>query len=287
MQRKIFIQTNNKQLLGAKLAKYAIERFYKNGGDAIPVLIINSDETDDFKNFEGTTYRFRGGEERTYHQKDLQSFTLTRLLPPERMNFEGMALVIDPDIFALSDIRPIFDILKEPNTILACKKKDAWDTSVMVLNCQKLPHWNSEIIFGRLKRKEVDYNTLMTLKEERSVQELSRDWNNLDLLTPTTKFLHTTDRLTQPWRTGLKIDFTRNKAKKILGIIPREPILKLLGKYPSHYQQHPDKNIEKFFFTLATEALKAGAFTKDEVASAIAESNIRKDFFEILASYGA
>ena len=89
--------------------------------------------------------------------------------------------------------------------------------------------------------------------------------------------LHTTNRLTQPWKTGLPIDFVINPMPKYFGIIPREPIHKLLGKYPTHYKPHPNKKIETFFFTLLKEAVTAGAVSKDEILESINSDNIRKD----------
>lgn len=276
-----FIQTNNKQLFGAKVAKFALER-HSGGPHSIAVEILNSDDIPVFKNFEGTEYRFKGNEMRTYRREDLQSFTLTRFMPPEHMRFEGRALVIDPDIFALADVRELLDRDMGGNAVRACRKKDAWDTSVMLLDCARLTHWKIEDMLERLSKKEADYDTLMTLKEEASVGELKRVWNHLDTLTPETKMLHTTGRLTQPWKTGLPIDFTRNRMPKIFGIIPREPVHKLLGKYPSTYQPHPDKNIEKFFFDLVRDALQAGAISKKEIESEIRSGNIRKDFLSLL-----
>jgi len=67
---------------------------------------------------------------------------------------------------------------------------------------------------------------------------------------------------------------------KILGFIPREPIHKLLGKYPTHYLPHPDKKVENFFFTLCRDALSAGAITETDAQQEIDASRLRKDFFK-------
>ena len=72
---------------------------------------------------------------------------------------------------------------------------------------------------------------------------------------------------------------------KYFGILPREPIHKLLGKYPTHYEPHPDKKVVDFFFTLTKDALQDGAVTTDEIQSAIDEKHVRGDFFDVLAKY--
>jgi hypothetical protein len=72
---------------------------------------------------------------------------------------------------------------------------------------------------------------------------------------------------------------------KLFGIIPREPIHTLLGKYPTHFKPHPDQAITDFFFTLAKHALADGAITEAEIREEIAAKNVRADFFTELAKY--
>lgn len=258
---KVFIQSNDKQYFGALVAKFAIER---NARTPLPVEIINSDRLEVFKNF----VNVRGGA--------LQSFTLTRFMPPELMGYMGKAIVIDPDIFALADLNELFALDMQGKAILACTKKGAYDSSVMVLDCAKLKHWKSTELVAR------EYDRLMSLVDEPSVGELSRVWNDLDHVDESTKMFHTTVRLTQPWKTGLPIDFTRKPLPKFLGIIPREPILGLLGRYPSTYQPHPDKHVEETVFGLMREAYKAGVLTDSFIQDEIKRKHIRPDMVAIL-----
>lgn len=280
--RKAFIQANDKQLLGAKLAKYAIERGLRAKG-SIPVEIVNVDREPMFKAFAGKRY-LRQGREVVYDPADLQSFTLTRFLPPERMGFQGQAVVIDPDIFVLGDLTELFDLGTAGKAIAACRKKDAWDSSVMLLDCAKLGHWKVGEWLKEMEARRLDYDTVMTLKADiDDVREIPRVWNSLDELASGTKLLHTTGRLTQPWKTGLPIDFTRNPMPKLLGLIPREPIHRLLGKYPTTYQPHPDRKIEAFFFALAKDALRDGAVTRAELDEEVRLKHVRPDLMEKLA----
>lgn len=278
MTQKVFIHTNTKQIIGAKLAKFAIEqKLPKNS--PIKVEILNVDALSQFKEFAGTAY-LRGGHEVRYNPQDLQSFTLSRFMPPELMNYEGRSIVIDPDIFALHDISPLMNMDLEGKPLAACKKKDAYDSSVMVMDNTKLKQWKIKDFLSALGKKQVDYIDILTLKIEPKVKELSRDWNSLDLLTPETKMVHMTNRITQPWSTGLPIDFTINPMPKIFGIIPREPIHKLLGKYPTHYKAHPDKKIENFFFDLVKQALRAGVLTEQTLREEMAKNRLRKDILQ-------
>lgn len=275
----VFIQANNKQLLGAKLAKYAIERNLKVK-DSVSVRIMNVDEMDTFRLFFGNTYA-RAGKTMRNDEEDLQSFTLSRFMPPELMSYQGRAIVIDPDIFALVDINELFALNLGGNSIAACRRNTAWDTSVMLMDCAGLRHWKISDILGKLQAKQSDYNDVISLRKEVSVLELPRIWNSLDRLTPETKMLHTTKRLTQPWKTGLKIDFTRLRdGDRYFGLIPKPWVMRLLGRWPTRYQPHPDKNIERFFFGLAREALDDGAISREMLKREIEAKNIRPDFFE-------
>lgn len=278
---KVFIFTNVKQMVGAKVAKFALQKHPKNP-ESFSVEIVEVEKIPAFQKFAGTEYLFgRDGSRRTYTLEDLQSFTLSRFMPPALMDYEGRAIGIDPDIFALSDVTELFSYDLKSHAVAACKKKNAWDSSVMLMDNEKLTDWNIDHMLSQIATGKKSYMEIMTL-EGGDVLELPRLWNSLDVLSPETKMLHTTGRLTQPWKTGLPIDFTRNTLPKYFGIIPREPILRLFGKYPSRYQPHPDKNIEKFFFALLKEAIAAGALSREELKTSILEGNIRKDAFTLL-----
>lgn len=267
-------------MLGAKVAQFAMERKLPKGHD-LAIRIMNVDESELFQRFIGKEF-LRKGSLRRYTLNDLQSFTLSRFWPPELMRYEGKAVVMDPDIFCRVDIRELFKMDLKGHALAACKKKDAWDTSVMLLDCSKLRHWKLSQWIEGLAEKKVDYHDIMTLQRETSVTPLSRVWNSLEYLDDSIKMLHTTDRLTQPWKTGLNIDFTRNPMPRILGVIPREWLHKMMGRYPNTYQPHPDKAIEEFVFELFSDAFKAGAISEELVLDEIEKQNLRPDFLTIL-----
>ena len=108
MKNTLFIQANTKQMVGALLAKFAAERQRKDP-NSFDVQIINVETVPAFKEFAWAGFK-RGNETRVQDPNDLQSFTLTRLMPPELMGYEGRAVVIDPDTFALKDIAPLFEM---------------------------------------------------------------------------------------------------------------------------------------------------------------------------------
>jgi hypothetical protein len=264
-----FIQSNTKQILGAKIAKHALETKGGLKARGIPVSIIEVEKVTAFKAFVGKPYRY--GKPYSF-EDDLQSFTLTRFMPPELMGYVGRALVIDPDIFALSDVTELFDMDMNGAAIAACRK-NPWDTSVMVLDCAQLAHWKISEMLEDIASGKRKYEEIAQLRSEPTrVMELPRIWNNFDTLTPETKMLHTTMRLTQPWKTGLPIDFTFNPPPKLFGVIPRFWV-----RHPTRYQPHPNKEIESLFFMLVKKALADGAISEREIRSSINAGDIRKD----------
>lgn len=280
MECRVFIQTNKKQLLGALLGKYSIERQLPTGSE-ISVEILDADEMPLFQEFLGKQYS-QDGRMRTHDPDDQQSFTFTRFMPPGRMNYQGRAVVIDPDVFALSDISELFSLDLRGHAIAAIRRRSAWKSSVMLLDNARLRHWDIGRIVRGLQDGSIDSGPLKALVGE-DVVELSSDWNSFDEITPTTKMVHMTRKLTQPWKTGLPIDFVlRKRMPKLLGIIPREWIHWALrrNRPPTVRQPHPDKQVERFFFELARDALASGALTKACIEEDIQAGRVRPDFFQ-------
>jgi hypothetical protein len=102
MKACVFIQTNHKQITGAIVAEHALRRYSRNN-DKFDVQIMDTRDYPFFAAREGQEY-LRDAVKRTWLNDDLQSFTPTRFMPPKLMGYEGQAVVIDPDIFACSDI---------------------------------------------------------------------------------------------------------------------------------------------------------------------------------------
>lgn len=277
MEIRFFIQANNKQLIGALVAKASIERNSK-----YPVEILNIDQQD----FGLNNLRYlRSKVWHTFQPRDLQSFTLIRFYPPTLMEFRGIAIVIDPDIFSIKDLTPLTELAKSVEfDILACRKGNKFDSSVMVLNCKKLNELKWDFLLKRLKSGDLDYLDLITLNfPNLKIVELDRKFNNLDQISDATVCFHTTNRMTQPWKTGLKIDFARDTSKLKFGI-PLHWLLRIKGEWPSRYQKHPNELVEKTFFELAKLALLENKISKSQIDGAISEGWIRNDFWDCLNS---
>lgn len=282
----VFIQANHRQLIGALVAAYSL-RAASAHPDTFDVRIINQGDFDFFRQKEGQPYLRKGGT-RLWRNDDLQSFTPTRFLAPELLGYEGRAVVIDPDIFALDDIHELLTCDMQGAAIMCQRRpgRSGWDSSVMLLDCARLTHWNCREQFEEMFAFKRDYLDWMALRlePEESIALLDRAWNCLDELDGHTKLLHNTRRRTQPWKTGLPIEFTPGDKHSPLVA----PAVRLARRYLSHwrvignYRRHPDPEQERLFFRLLRGSLDAGVVTRDFLHEEMARQHLRGDALEIL-----
>jgi hypothetical protein len=287
----VFIQTNARQLVGALVAEYALRRNSRRPDD-FDVRIMHREEHPFFQAREGQRY-LRDGKWRPWRNDDLQSFTPLRFLPPELMGYEGRALVIDPDIFAVGDV---FELLSSDmgSQAILCRRRSGrkentcFASSVMLLDCARLRHWRCERDFGELFEGRRDYADWICLHLEapESIGPLEPEWNDFDRLTPRTKLLHNTRRRTQPWKTGLPVDFV--PPEKVGGLPGIGWLMRKrrewLGDYAllGRYVRHPDPAQERLFFDLLRECVERGIVTEDLLREEMRRNHVRHDAIELL-----
>lgn len=280
MKPTVFIQANDRQYLGAKIAAHSYKR-NASDPDSFDVSILH---TRDFPRLgdSGQTY-LRGGEVVRWDPNDLQSFTPLRFYPPQAVKFQGVAVVADPDVFAVADIGELIARDRRGKAILGVERRGDKRrpfyvaSSVMLLDCSKLKHWRFEEQLDALFRHEFDYFDWVHLGLEapETIGLLEPEWNDFDRLTARTKLLHTTKRRTQPWKTGLPVDFT---------VKVRTPG-QALGRLWPWYRKHPDRNQEALVFSLLAELVDSGEVTDDELRREMAANHIRHDAPQLIDRY--
>jgi hypothetical protein len=276
MKPTVVIHTNDKQMLGALVSAHSYRRNSRTP-DAFEVRIVNANE---FPELQETGHSLmRGGHLRAWDPDDLQSFTPVRFAIPGLLGYAGLALVTDPDVFAVGDVAELFSRDLEGKAIW-CRPRPGYDkitdplaTSVMLLDCSKLRHWRFAEDLRALWSHEVDYLDWINLKREdlNSIGLLEPEWNDFDHLTPKTKLLHNTKRRTQPWKTGLPIDFTFKERGLFNFALP------IVRKLAPNYTRHPDERQEAFFYAMLADALDSGAVTKEQVEKEVRLGHIRPD----------
>ncbi len=292
MRNTVFIHTNAKQELGARVAAHALKRNSREP-DAFDVRIIRAEDFPFIQAWHGKPYR-REGKQAVWRADDLQSFTPLRFAVPALMNYEGRAIVTDPDVFAVSDVNDLLAAGMGDAAILARRmaadhrRPGHYASSVMLLDCARLRHWRVEEDFAALFTGERDYRDWMWLLYEPpgSVGPLDPVWNDFDRLSPDTRMLHNTHRRTQPWKTGLPADFTSRGTtlSSRLGVVLRGALAAATGRQAAngHYRPHPDPAQERLFFGLLKECLDLGLLSTADLEREIALHHLRRDAFDLI-----
>jgi len=279
---KIFITSNDNQLIGAKVAKNCIVRRSKYSEEDVHIILESS--VPQLSHFFSKPY-LRQGRMMRFDKNDMQSFTLLRFYIPELMGYQGRALVIDPDIFLIrSGLEQLEKFNFDSSPIYARKglQKNSWGSSVLLLSCNSLKHWSLQSFIEGLHQGHIDYNDLINLRLEKSVAPLETKWNEFDDIKQDTLLLHTTEKLTQPWRAGLKLN---SSIPPLLKFIPRAPIYKIFGKDLTIGREHPNPEISKFFFNELSNCIKENIISINEIDSAIEKKFLREDLKDKLKNH--
>ncbi len=293
MKPCVFIHSNHRQMVGAIVSKYSLVRNSPNA-DRFDVRILDTADHPFLREREGQSF-LRDGDSAVWHFEDLQSFTPLRFMPPEIMGYEGRAVVIDPDIFAVGDIWELLQRDMQGKAIVCRPRagnkglRGCMASSVMLLDCAKLTHWKVEEQFAELFAFERDYMDWICLhcEPKETIGLFEDEWNDFDHLTPRTKLLHNTKRQTQPWKTGLPVDYVPAKKRFKLTspkswIRPMQRRLRGGNRLLGTYSPHPDPAQERFFFGLLRECIDQGVISEDRLRQEMERNHVRHDAFEVL-----
>ena len=173
------------------------------------------------------------------------------------------------------------------NKFLVCTSyNENFRSEVMLVDADKI-RWDYEKILFDLFNLKIDYSDLINLKfiDSNLIQTAPSIYNQQDNIIDKTIILHTTNRITQPWKEGLNIDFEsyanwysvlKNLIKRLIG---REYSKKILSKY---YLSHPNTQVNHFVLELFKESFKEGIFNKEEIIDAVNKKFISKTFYQKL-----
>lgn len=292
MKPTVFIQTNNKQLVGALVSAYSLRRNSRSA-DEFEVRILHHKDYPFFSAYEGQQF-LRDGSGWSWKNDDLQSFTPLRFMPPELMGYAGRAVVIDPDVFAVGDIHDLLSLDMQGKALMCVARPGRGDrppflaSSVMLLDCAKLTDWRCEAQFKEMFAFQRDYTKWMRLGLEprERIGFLDSTWNHFDLLTEKTQLVHNTRRHTQPWKTGLPQDYTvHEKGWRSWFTMVNRRIKDLFraNTLRGRYKPHPDPRQEAFFFGLLRECVEQGVITETLLREEMRKDHLRHDALEALA----
>jgi hypothetical protein len=290
----VVIHTNDQQMVGALVSAHSLKSRSKSP-HLFDIRLLRLEETPHlYQRHKETFFWWDGDAPSLWSRYDLQAFAPLRRMVPSFQGFEGRALLIDPDVFAIGDVYELLSRDMQGKAILCRQKPESregrrlYSSAVMLLDCSKLTHWRwehdiDEIFAGRLK-----LGPWMSLLDESSerIGLLEEEWNHLDTLTEKTKLLHNTQIQTQPWKNGLPADYYEYAPRDAAWLESLKRAARWRAsntqKPTVRYQPHPDPRQEQLFFSLLKECLEQGGITTRFLRKAIRKNYLRKDAFALL-----
>lgn len=139
--------------------------------------------------------------------RQLTGFSFRRWAVPYVNEYRDRALYLDSDIVVLGDVAELAGVfLGKPAAARPIAKNPTlgrYFTSVMVLDCAKLTHWDYRAWVDRIEDKGF-YNATMWVRDGAphadDFESMDRRWNEMDRVDDDTRLVHYTGLHRQPWR---------------------------------------------------------------------------------------
>ena len=125
----------------------------------------------------------------------------------------------------------------------------------------------------------------MDVYDKKSIIEIPKKYNQHDIIYQETCMLHTTQRITQPWKHGLKINFERHIGIKLilLNYIKKIFMLKYNENFLSNYYlKHKNQEVYDYILNLFKDALDKNIISKAELDNSMKMNYIGKEFIKNL-----
>lgn len=196
---RVYVGTDRSQLLAVSVLEHSIKRHTTAKVEVIPMLDMDYPIPKDPKNWQRT------------------GFSFSRFNIPKLAGYKGKAIYMDADMQVFKDIRGLWDLSFDKNSVLVQKEVKYTSTSmnkenspsvrqkqcsVMLLDCENLD-WDVNQIVQGLDDGLYTYEQLMgelcILPEDKVGYSIPFEWNSLEYYDENTCLLHYTDMGTQPW----------------------------------------------------------------------------------------
>lgn len=136
-------------------------------------------------------------------------FSIYRYAIPELCHYQGKAIYLDADIVVVSDLLELWNCPMDDHGALARSMHPGEPlagryTSVILLDCEKLKHWQLNTWVEKLNQDHSLYGKTMQALPgglgTADFGDLPDNFNHLDFFDDKTKLIHYTHVPTQPWK---------------------------------------------------------------------------------------
>lgn len=190
---RIYIGTERNQYVTQRVLEYSI---FKNSNSSVETIPVFQKQA----RVGGTNFGF------------------VRFTIPSITKFHGRAVYIDADQVVLDDIRELFAELPLAYSVGLVRKPvgnfggkvipEGNQTSVMVLDCEKLADWKIPDIFAKVvpnraepREDQIHYRDFMSLTwiDQNLIFPINPVWNHFNVVHQDTKIVHFSHVRSQPW----------------------------------------------------------------------------------------
>ena len=194
MTLTVYIGTEDDQLIPQKVLEYSI---HKNAKTPVKIRAVKQE----MERVGGTNFGF------------------VRFLIPKLNNYQGKAIYLDADQLVFTDINELGSVLDSEHSIGLVNQPQGTfgkkivgqhnQTSVMILDCEKLKSWNPDTMFEQvvpnrteLQSNQIHYRDFMMLSwfDQTQIQPLDPVWNHFNIVEPDSKLTHFSHVRSQPWK---------------------------------------------------------------------------------------
>ena len=288
MKNCVFVHTNHRQMVGALVSQYSLKRNSRDP-DAFDVRIIDTKDQPFLHAREGQHY-LRDGVQRQWLIEDLQSFTPLRFMPPELMGYQGRAVVIDPDVFAVGDVNELLT-RDMAGKALMCRARKGPRALPPASCCSTAPSSPtgappSSSTDVRIQARLHGLDLPASSSRARPSACSSPSGTTSTSWTRTPSSCTTPSAGTSPGRPACRWTSRPTEGSGIfraLGWV-RRARASLFGRYAllGQYKRHWDPNQERFFFGLLRECLDKGVISEAMLREEMERNHVRHDAFEVL-----
>jgi len=146
-------------------------------------------------------------------------FGFVRFCIPSMFDYQGRAIYMDADQLVLADVEELVDGLDRDHAVALVQQpvgsfagrpvEPRNETSVMVLDCEKLKHWDPDHLFENvvpngapLRPGQIHYKNFVQLawQDPATLQPLDPRWNHYNVLHDDSKLVHFSHVREQPWK---------------------------------------------------------------------------------------
>ena len=236
----------------------------------------------------------RDGDRQIWRNDDLQSFTPLRFMPPELMGYEGRAVIMDPDIFAVGDIWELLTRDMEGKALM-CRSRPSQGPPTLghqghAARLREAQHWRTEPKTSTSCSRSSATTSTGSNLQLRGPGHYRPVRGRVERLRPADR-QHQADAQHAAEDPAVEDAACRSTSSRRRN--PADPAdgwlsrlrRQLFGEYgmPGSYKPHPDPQPGAVFFCAAEGVRRAGRRDRGAPASDdMRDNHVRHDAFEVL-----